>query len=64
MMGRVHSIHWSSGYGFIRGDDNRDYFFSQSQIGLPAVGMRVEFEPIVTAKGLRARRVKKVVAES
>lgn len=60
MEGIVNSFLPSKGYGFLRGDDGRDYFVHHSDIvGEHAVieGQRVAFEESVTPKGYRARRV-------
>jgi cold shock CspA family protein len=60
LLGRVWSIRWDRGFGFIRSDTGSDYFLSQSDIGLPPVGTRVTFEPYQAAKGWRAKNVTKV----
>lgn len=60
MEGIVNSFLPSKGYGFLRGDDGRDYFVHHSDIvGEHAVieGQRVAFEESATPKGYRARRV-------
>lgn len=50
------------GYGFIKGDDNKEYFFHISGlVGTPfselGVGLRVKFEIVKSAKGPRAESV-------
>lgn len=61
MEGTVSSFLVSKGYGFLRGDDGRDYFVHHRDIvGVDAVieGQRVAFEEAATPKGYRARRVR------
>jgi len=63
MEGTVSSFLASKGYGFLRGDDGRDYFVHHRDIvGADAVieGQRVAFEEAATPKGYRARRVRPV----
>lgn len=62
MDGTVSSFLPAKGYGFVRGDDGRDYFLHQSDLvpafGVPIEGQRISFEETATPKGYRARRVK------
>lgn len=59
MEGTVSHFLPSKGFGFIRGDDGRDYFAHQSDFSgaPPADGQRVRFEEDVTPKGYRARGI-------
>ncbi|MBU7048244.1 MAG: cold shock domain-containing protein [Theionarchaea archaeon] len=61
-MGTVKRYNGFKGWGFIRGDDDKDYFVHQSFIEstghkLLRPGDRVEFEPVQTYKGLQAHNV-------
>jgi len=59
--GTISSFLPSKGYGFLRGDDGRDYFVHHDDIiETQAVveGQRVVFEESATPKGYRARRVR------
>ena len=62
--GFVKSFLPSKGYGFISGEDGRDYFFHGRDVigGARPIGvldgLQVVFEPGVTAKGYRAYRVR------
>ena len=48
------------GFGFITGEDNKDYFVHSSEIeGILEEGDDVEFEPASTDRGLQAKKVKK-----
>lgn len=62
MEGAVTSFLPAKGYGFVRGDDGRDYFLHQSDLSpeqaTPIEGQRLAFEEVATPKGYRARRVK------
>lgn len=63
MEGTVNSFLTSKGYGFLRGDDGRDYFVHHRDIvgANPVIeGQRVAFEESATPKGYRARRVRPV----
>lgn len=63
MEGTISSFLPSKGYGFLRGDDGRDYFVHGNDIlERQAVieGQRVAFEEAATPKGYRARRVRPV----
>ena len=59
MCGKVKMLSDTKGYGFVRGDDDRDYFVQYTRIEgsgfrSVSVGQRVEFTPINTARGLQA----------
>ena len=61
MRGRVTSFLTEKGYGFIRGDDGRDYFVHLDDVAghVPLVDSQVVmFETTTTAKGYRARSVR------
>ena len=59
LCGTIKQFSTTRGYGFIAGEDHRDYFVHISQITgqvlhLLSMGQRVEFTPIKVEKGLRA----------
>ncbi len=61
MEGTLRSFLPSKGYGFIRGDDSRDYFAHQSQfVGAqaPIEGLRVSFDEAASPKGYRAMAIR------
>ena len=61
MKGEVKSYSVKHGYGFIT-QDGKDYRFKTKDwhLMLGAVpGMRVEFDPITTDKGYRARNIRR-----
>ena len=63
MDGAVTSYLASKGYGFIHGDDGRDYFLHSTDIVgdcPPVEGQRLTFEETATPKGYRARNVKAI----
>ena len=65
MKGTVKMFNKEKGYGFIRAEDNRDYFFHYSAIQMDNYktaepGENVEFEVEESDRGLRAKNVKKV----
>lgn len=63
MEGTVSNFLPSKGYGFLRGDDGRDYFAHHSDLveSQAAIeGQRVTFEESATPKGYRARRIRPV----
>lgn len=65
MKGTVKKFFKDKGYGFIHGEDGRDYFFHYSAILMDNYktaepGESVEFEPEESDRGLRANNVKKV----
>ncbi|MBO9716203.1 MAG: cold shock domain-containing protein [Pseudoxanthomonas sp.] len=60
MDGTIRSYLPAKGYGFVRGNDNRDYFLHQSDIspGTQVLeGQRIRFEEAATPKGYRAKNV-------
>jgi cold shock CspA family protein len=64
MKGTIHKILNDKMYGFIRGEDNQDYFFHKSDMNgshfddlSGSERIVVDFEPIQTPRGLRARTV-------
>ena len=61
MKGEVKSYSVKNGYGFITEND-KDYRFKTKDWYLtlgPVPGMRVEFDPVATDKGLRAINIGK-----
>ena len=63
MKGTVKKFFKDKGYGFIHGEDGRDYFFHYSAILMDNYktaepGENVEFEPEESDRGLRANIVK------
>ena len=61
MEGTISSFLPSKGYGFLRGDDGRDYFvhhYDIIEMQVVVEGQRVAFEESATPKGYRARRVR------
>lgn len=61
MTGEVKSYSSKHGYGFIT-KDGKDYRFKAQDWELrfaPVEGIRVEFDPVTTDKGFRARNVRK-----
>jgi len=65
MKGKVLRFNKNKGFGFIKGDDDRDVFFHYSVLVMDGfkdieVGAEVEFELVETDKGPRAASVKKV----
>jgi len=60
MKGKVKWYNRMKGFGFITGEDNKDYFVHSSEIeGILEEGDDVEFEPASTDRGLQAKKVKK-----
>jgi len=60
MKGKVKWYNRMKEYGFITGEDNKDYFVHSSEIsGTIDEGDDVEFEPASTERGLQAKKVKK-----
>jgi CspA family cold shock protein len=60
--GTIKNVVANRGFGFIRSDDDKDYFFHMSALpngGFNAceVGSKVEFNPTQGKKGLRAENV-------
>jgi len=70
MIGIVRNITPKKGFGFIRGEDNREYFFHKDDfnghwLDLEAdmnakMSIRVEFSPTAGKKGLRAEQVSRM----
>lgn len=62
MKGSVKKFDKEKGYGFIKGEDGKDYFFHYSQLMMEGFktteeGKKVEFEETSTEKGLRANNI-------
>ena len=58
--GIVKSHSKQNGYGFLIDDAGEIYFFHNTQWDLPippVKGLRVEFEPVETDKGMRAHNI-------
>jgi len=62
MKGEVKWFNPRKGYGFIKGEDGKEYFVHQSEIpdGYVHEEDKVEFEEAETEKGLNAKNVKKI----
>ena len=65
MKGTVKMFNKEKGYGFIRGEDGKDYFFHYSVLVMDDFktaekGENVEFEVQESERGLRAKDVKKI----
>jgi cold shock protein len=65
MQGKVKMFNSEKGFGFITGDDGKDYFFHFSAIqseGYRTAGQgdKVEFDLETSDRGPRAKNVKKV----
>lgn len=65
MKGTVKMFNKEKGYGFIRGEDGKDYFFHYSVLVMDDFktaekGEAVEFEIQESERGLRAKDVKKI----
>jgi cold shock CspA family protein len=60
--GTIRTIHLDKNFGFIKGEDQQDYFFHATGL-LNAyfenlkLGLTVTFEGVKTAKGLRAEQI-------
>ena len=67
MTGRIKALVVDRGFGFVTGDDGKEYFFHRSAVADGAYhelqeGELVEFEPEpVSPKGPRARSVSRLV---
>jgi CspA family cold shock protein len=62
MKGTVKKFDKEKGYGFITGEDGKDYFFHYSQLMMDGfktaeVGQKVSFDETTTEKGLRANNI-------
>lgn len=62
--GTIVTVRHDKGYGFINGEDGREYFFHKDDLNDRSVyfihievGTRVEFQPKLTPKGPRAENV-------
>ena len=65
MKGTVKMFNKEKGYGFIHGEDNKDYFFHYSALIMDSYktaeqGEHVEFEVQESDRGPRAANVKKI----
>ena len=65
MKGTVKNFNKEKGYGFIRAEDNRDYFFHYSALIMDDYktaekGENVEFEIEESDRGPRAKNVKQI----
>ena len=65
MKGKVLRFNKNKGFGFIKGDDERDVFFHYSVLVMDGfkdidIGAEVEYELVETDKGPRASSVKKI----
>ena len=65
MKGTVKMFNKEKGYGFIRGEDGKDYFFHYSVLVMDDFktdekGENVEFDVQESERGLRANNVKKI----
>ena len=65
MKGTVKMFNQEKGFGFITGEDGKDYFFHYSAIAMDSYktaekGESVEFEATEGARGLRAEHVQKL----
>jgi len=61
--GTVKSHSRQHGYGFLLDDNGEMYFFHNTQWDLPippCQGLRVEFEPVQTDKGMRATKIGRI----
>ncbi|MBW2963982.1 cold shock domain-containing protein [Candidatus Woesearchaeota archaeon] len=61
MEGTVKWFRTEKGYGFITGEDGKDYFVHHKQVpqGVELEqGQKVEFEPVETDKGVQAQNIK------
>lgn len=62
MKGTVKKFDPNKGFGFITGEDGKDYFFHYSQLVMDgyksvASNAHVTYEPTTTEKGLRATNI-------
>lgn len=66
MKGTTKMFNKEKGYGFIHGDDGKDYFFHYSALMMndyktAEQGERLEFDVEESERGLRAQNIKKIV---
>ena len=66
MLGNVKRFNQYKGFGFITGEDGKDYFFHFSEIimdGFKTVneGEKVEFTPTQTERGAQAHNIQAVL---
>lgn len=59
MEGKIDNWVEEKGYGFVKGDDNQNYFLHISQLvpqdDIPDTGDRVRFDAVKTPKGWQAK---------
>ncbi len=64
MKGQVRAFDSGKGYGFVKGEDGREYLVYLTEVrGKPedlVAGAKVEFDPVETRKGPQAADVKRV----
>ena len=63
MKGKIRTLNTAKAFGFIQGEDEKDYFFHRSalqnvQFGDLTLGQAVEFRATSGDKGLRAEEVR------
>lgn len=64
MQGTIKTVYTERFFGFITGEDNQDYFFHGSQLISEQeeiyihIGDLVEFDPVMSSKGLHAEKVR------
>jgi CspA family cold shock protein len=61
-VGKVKKFNKEKGYGFITGEDGKDYFFYYTALNMSGYktvdpNTKVEFDPLETEKGLRADHI-------
>lgn len=62
MEGKVKWFNWKKGYGFIIGDDGKEYFVHSSQAKDELQNDdRVSFTPTTTSRGRQAKEAKLIV---
>lgn len=69
LVGKVKKFNKEKGYGFITGDDGKDYFFYYTALNMTGfktvdVDAKVEFETEETDRGLRAKDIDVVKDEA
>ncbi len=65
MTGTVKKFNAEKGYGFIHGEDNKDYFFHYTALKMDnfktaETGEKVEFDVEESERGLRATNIVKI----